>query len=202
MKASRGRPRAQSRDDVRDVARGLFAEHGYEQTSLAAIAEAAGIGRTTLFSYFPAKSDLMWEELEASHERLRATLASASPRDSVPAILEEAMVASSDFSPADHDALRYRWRIVEQSPQLNADLHTRMGDQREMLTAFLLTRVRDDSANIAGVVAAALTAASHAASRQWALSNTPERSMAEITRETVRMLLVGYRDCWRPAAHP
>lgn len=38
----------------------LFIEHGYEQVSMEEIAEVSGLGRSTLFRYFPSKSHLLW----------------------------------------------------------------------------------------------------------------------------------------------
>lgn len=42
-----------------DVSLHLFSEKGYEQTSVAEIAETAGIGKGTFFYYFPSKEDLL-----------------------------------------------------------------------------------------------------------------------------------------------
>ncbi len=53
---------AQSRATRRaivDAAARLFAERGYVATSFDAIAEAAGVGRATVFAHFPAKAALL-----------------------------------------------------------------------------------------------------------------------------------------------
>lgn len=56
----RGRPPAADPRDVAATACRLFIEQGYEQTSMEEIAEACGMGRSTLFRYFPSKSHVLW----------------------------------------------------------------------------------------------------------------------------------------------
>ncbi|MBF6176815.1 TetR/AcrR family transcriptional regulator [Nocardia blacklockiae] len=59
MPGLRERKKQQTRQAISDAAIALFLDAGYEQTSVAAIAEAAAVSRRTLFSYFPAKDDLV-----------------------------------------------------------------------------------------------------------------------------------------------
>ncbi|MFT4052454.1 MAG: TetR/AcrR family transcriptional regulator [Microbacterium sp.] len=114
-----GRPRETSHEEIRRIARELFAEQGYAATSLVQIARAAGISRTTLFEYFPAKRDLMWEEFESGLERLRASL-DADPARPVIEIMAGAMIAAVDYPAHEHDALRLRWRLAQADPELRA----------------------------------------------------------------------------------
>ena len=53
------------RDAVLDATSGLVAEHGVAGVSMSAVADAAGVGRATLYRYFPDLSAV----LEAWHER-------------------------------------------------------------------------------------------------------------------------------------
>ncbi len=48
-----------------NVALNLFSEKGYEETSVAEIAEATGIGKGTFFYYFPSKENLLMKLQEA-----------------------------------------------------------------------------------------------------------------------------------------
>jgi TetR/AcrR family transcriptional regulator of autoinduction and epiphytic fitness len=48
----------QKRAAIREAATGLFLESGYDGTSLARIAEAAGVSKATLFKQFPTKAAL------------------------------------------------------------------------------------------------------------------------------------------------
>ena len=51
--------RALTRDAIWNAALDLFAEKGFEQTTVEEIATAAGIARRTFFRQFESKSDLM-----------------------------------------------------------------------------------------------------------------------------------------------
>jgi AcrR family transcriptional regulator/catechol 2,3-dioxygenase-like lactoylglutathione lyase family enzyme len=72
-----GRPKASSRETIADAACELFLEQGYEQTSIADIANRAGVSRSSFFNYFSSKSDVLWsgldERLVAFEERLETT---------------------------------------------------------------------------------------------------------------------------------
>ena len=61
-KRPRGRPQARCDDDTRyliiEAANLLFRENGYAATSIAAIAQQAGVSTKTLYRLFPTKADL------------------------------------------------------------------------------------------------------------------------------------------------
>lgn len=57
---------ARSRVDVADIAVGLFQSQGYEATSTAQIAAAAGVSRSTFFRQFRSKDDVIF----ADHDEL------------------------------------------------------------------------------------------------------------------------------------
>ncbi len=52
----------------------LFAQNGFEQTSIAQLARTAGVGKGTVYSYFKTKQDILQafcdDELEFIHEQL------------------------------------------------------------------------------------------------------------------------------------
>lgn len=56
------------------TARALFDEHGFAKTSLAAIADAAGITRATFYYYFASKDDLLGAILDGVLKALLADL--------------------------------------------------------------------------------------------------------------------------------
>ncbi|KUN00143.1 hypothetical protein AQI95_35545 [Streptomyces yokosukanensis] len=59
---------------ILDTAVRLFAEQGYEQTTIAQIAREAGISQRSLFRYFGTKEDLVCGDQEALGELLRRTV--------------------------------------------------------------------------------------------------------------------------------
>src|SRR3546814_7298066 len=59
-KSLAGRPEANSHAEIEQVAFRLFAEHGFDGTTLSAIAEGVGVGRRTLLRYYASKHDIPW----------------------------------------------------------------------------------------------------------------------------------------------
>src|SRR5690348_8816755 len=78
----RGRPPSTSRRELRLIALGLFAEHGFDSTTIEQVAAAAGVSERTFFRYFTTKASVLWSEFETEVETIRATLGSVA--DDVP----------------------------------------------------------------------------------------------------------------------
>src|SRR3546814_15016183 len=67
-KSLAGRPEATSHAEIEQVAFRLFAEHGFDGTTLSAIAEGVGVGRRTLFRYYASKNDIPWGQFDRTLE--------------------------------------------------------------------------------------------------------------------------------------
>lgn len=63
-------PRAERRRQLVEVARSLFVEHGYAQTSMDQIAEAAAVSKPVLYQHFPGKHELFLHLLDVEVESL------------------------------------------------------------------------------------------------------------------------------------
>jgi AcrR family transcriptional regulator len=70
----RERKKRKTRDTIVRVALKLFDERGYEQTTIAEIAEAAEVSPRTIFAYFPSKEDILFPTLPEAEERLARAL--------------------------------------------------------------------------------------------------------------------------------
>jgi AcrR family transcriptional regulator len=70
----RERKKQKTRDTIIKVALDLFAERGYEQTTIAEIADAAEVSPRTIFAYFPSKEDILFCDLPEAQERLAQAL--------------------------------------------------------------------------------------------------------------------------------
>ena len=72
-----------SRDKILDVAEALFARRGFEGVGMREVAEAAGLGKSSLFHHFRSKAQLYLAVLERLlallDERLREALAAPGP---------------------------------------------------------------------------------------------------------------------------
>src|ERR1700722_749037 len=89
-RAAQGRA---TRDQLVEVATGLFAEHGYEGTSIEAVLSAAGVSRGALYHHFAGKEALFEAVVQAVSDRVMAELAEATKdiTDAVSAVQTSAL---------------------------------------------------------------------------------------------------------------
>src|SRR3954471_10999862 len=62
---------ARRREEILDAAARLFAERGYSETDTQVLAEKLGVGKGTLYRYFPSKRDLFLAAADRVMRRLR-----------------------------------------------------------------------------------------------------------------------------------
>jgi AcrR family transcriptional regulator len=63
-------PKDAKRERILAAATAVFAEHDFHQVQVSHVATRAGVGKGTVYLYFPSKDDLHQAALEASLERL------------------------------------------------------------------------------------------------------------------------------------
>jgi TetR/AcrR family transcriptional regulator, regulator of mycofactocin system len=138
--SGRGRPPSTSRDDVARTALALFVAQGFEETTLADVANAVGIGRRTLFRYFASKNDMVWGQFEVVLDRLRAGLAEDRPGETMMQTLGRAVVASNHYDGAARDDLRLRMTLITTVPALQAHSMVRYAEWRRVVSEFVADR--------------------------------------------------------------
>lgn len=135
-----GRPPVTSREELEQVALELFAERGFEATTVDDLAGAAGISRRTFFRYYPSKNDVVWGDFEprllAMEEQLAAT------DDDVPVLeaLAEVVVAFNALPPEAVPAHRRRMAMILHVPALQAHSALRYADWRAVVARFVAAR--------------------------------------------------------------
>lgn len=91
----RERKKRETREALTRAALELFAEHGYDETTLAEIAEAAGVSTRTIFAYFPSKEDILFATTEAMCDSLGRALAERPAGTDALTALREFILASA-----------------------------------------------------------------------------------------------------------
>ena len=126
-------PSAAPRAAVVAAALELFAEQGFDQTSVEQIAHAAGVSRSTFFRQFGGKDDVVFADHELLLDRLREFLAG---EHDYPwrAVCEASVLVYSHFA-ADPELARRRYAVVRQVPALR---------EREIVTVFRYERLFDE----------------------------------------------------------
>src|SRR3974377_2183947 len=111
----RERKKQQTRDRIAREALKLFAERGYDETTLAEIADAADVAPRTIFAYFDSKEDILFCEAPSQLEELKHALAQR-PEGSTTIDALRALLSSI---PPPNDLAMLRKEIIRSSPALN-----------------------------------------------------------------------------------
>lgn len=112
----RERKKEQTRDAIEQAAFRLFAERGFQATTVADIAEAAEVAPRTFFAYFPSKEDVLFagfgEAFDALAERLRGRPQGESTFD---ALRDWIATEVSDVQADENELLRHRLSCEHES---------------------------------------------------------------------------------------
>jgi AcrR family transcriptional regulator len=114
----RERKKQRTREAIIDAAMRLFAERGFERTTIADIAAAADIAPRTFFGYFAAKEDVVFHDFDVMLASLRGRLAERDPGESAIDAMRawlSAVLQEEDFGDPRE---RLRRELVRSTPAL------------------------------------------------------------------------------------
>jgi AcrR family transcriptional regulator len=163
----------------------LYIERGYEQVTVADIAERAGLTARTFFRYFADKREVLFAGSAELQERmvsaLEAAPTSAAPIDAVAAALDEA----AEHLGERHNYARQRRSVIA----ANAELQERELIKLASLSAALADGLRRRGITGAGadLAAEAGIAVFRVAFERWATAPT-DRGLAKVMRESLDQL--------------
>lgn len=184
-----GRPPVTSHAAIEAAAFSLFARQGFDETTTDEIAEAAGIGRRTLFRYYPSKYDIPWGQFDASLAYFRDVLA-REPHD-IPLwmAVQHGVVQFNTFDDSVLDQHRARMRLILQTPSLQAHSVLMYERWRAVIAEYVATRTHQPAESLVprtvGHVSLALAISAY---EQWLKPRAPkltvllDRSMAGLRR--------------------
>jgi TetR/AcrR family transcriptional regulator, regulator of mycofactocin system len=135
-----GRKRVTSRAELEQTAFALFAERGFEQTTVDEIAAAAGIGRRTFFRYFPSKNDVPWGAFESELDRMRVRLKACPPEVPLMDAIRLALIDFNRVAPAQVPLHRRRMELILGVPTLFAHSTLRFTAWRQVVAEFVAER--------------------------------------------------------------
>lgn len=143
----------------------LFERQGYEQTTVAEIARAAGVTEMTFFRYFPAKEHLL---LDDPYDPVLIAAISAQPLELPPFLRAARGIRAAWRALPEPEApvIRRRVRITAQTPSLRGAMWRSTGNTERAIIEQL---VADGAApEVARVAAASVLAALVAGLFTWA----------------------------------
>ncbi|MGK5638848.1 TetR/AcrR family transcriptional regulator [Streptomyces sp. URMC 126] len=132
----RQRKKLRTRQRISDVATRLFFERGFEEVTVAEVAEAAEVSAMTVFNHFPRKEDLFLDRIPEGIELSTAAVRDRAPGETPVAALRRLALRLVDeghpLSAVGHAPF---WRIVYGSPALRARLREGADELEAALTA-------------------------------------------------------------------
>ncbi|MFT4289363.1 mycofactocin system transcriptional regulator [Nocardioides sp.] len=136
----RGRPAATSHEEIEQVAFGLFAERGFEATTLEDIAAAVGVGRRTITRYYASKNDIPWGQFDVTLAGFRELLAAMPPEQPLWESVHRGVVIFNRFPTDANPSHRERMRLILTTPALQAHSMLRYADWRAVIAEYVAAR--------------------------------------------------------------
>jgi AcrR family transcriptional regulator len=113
----RARKRDETRERIYTAAMRLFTQHGFDQVSVAQVAEAADVSVPTFYAHFPSKEQVLIQL--PTGEEIAAVLATQPAGLTAAARMQRGIRDwFAQVGPAELDEVRTRWRVVADSPSL------------------------------------------------------------------------------------
>jgi AcrR family transcriptional regulator len=124
-------PAPTTRERIPQVALRLFAEKGYEATSMREIAEHLGITKPALYYHFDSKEAIVRELLRELHGQVAELVSWAQQQEVTPGLRREVLLRWSDIMQANGLAL---FRFMMANRHVLHDLHRDTDDRQDMMT--------------------------------------------------------------------
>jgi TetR/AcrR family transcriptional regulator, regulator of mycofactocin system len=114
----RERKKLETRRALQQAALRLFAERGYDETTVEDITEAADVAVRTFFRYFRSKHDVLVGDSLALSAQVEQALHERPPdEEPLPAIRAAARAVATTYA-ADRESLLLQGRLIEAEPEL------------------------------------------------------------------------------------
>ena len=156
------------RDRLATAAFELFAEKGYENTTIDEIAAAAGVARRTFFRQFRSKDDVIFPDHDSVIERVRWYLASSASAEPVFVVAEATRLIFETFMASPERTLA-RYRLTRVVGPLRDREIASVARYERTLSDYLRGRLPEtpEAALAAHVAAASFAAAHNQVLREW-----------------------------------
>jgi AcrR family transcriptional regulator len=177
-----GRWQPDARGRLAQAAFALYSERGFEQTTVAEIAERAGLTERTFFRHFADKREVLFAGADALRELLVSTVTSApesaAPIDTVAAALETAGAYIQEGG----ELARQRQAIIAASAELQERELIKLASLASVLADALRGRGVEDPA--ASLTAEAGMAVFRIAFERW-INDATEQDLPQLIRESL-----------------
>ncbi len=191
--ARRGRPRGTSARELEVVALRLFAERGFDETTVDDIAAGAGVSRRTFFRYFDSKANVLWSDFDAEVDTIRGLCAEFDRPVPIMTAVRSIVLAANHYRAEDVTELRMRMNLISSVPALAASATVHYDAWERAIAGFVAGRTGQPPDSLYPLaVGRATLATCRAAYEQWAA-----RADADLTHyldTALRALAAGFGD--------
>jgi AcrR family transcriptional regulator len=196
--ARAGRPRGSSREMLQEAASELFLEQSYARTTIEQITQRAGVSRNTFFNYFPAKSDLLWVEVDERLADLPRALESARlhapTREATDAVRQAILEVAAGFGPGRVPLAMTQSDLMGTTGELETSALSRFTVAAGLLSGFVARRLAVDADSlICRAFAMAVLAAAAAAAIEWAQAGVTRGPLGPYVDTAISPVCDGYR---------
>jgi len=153
----RERKKQRTRQTIVDVGTRLFAEQGYQQTTLAQIAEGADVSTSTFFNYFATKVEIVFCLLDAVIESAQARISGRV--DGEPAVQAIAAWLTEELPSVEQpytEAIRRMPAIFGSAPELRAEERLRLARLEDVLAEGFARDLAESAEGVRSRVLAAM----------------------------------------------
>jgi AcrR family transcriptional regulator len=187
-----------ARDRLAQAAFDLFAERGYEQTTVDDIAERAGLGRATFFRNYRSKEDVIFPDHDQLLDQVRDRLRSASHGTALAAACDAVRLVLLHYLD-EGELARRRYALTSTVPALRDREIVSVARYQRLFREYIAGRTADrgESAELqAELMAAAVASAHNHVLRRWlrADSTDPVRELDAAMRQVIMLFAVRVPD--------
>jgi len=193
---------ARRRKEIFHASVHLFLKKGFNETSMREIAEAAGIGKSTLYDYFPSKDDILLSFVEDELQTLTDRMKEIGQQD-IGAMqkLRQMMYAYMDYLAANEDFfIKLSYQVQRMAQESIERIQRKRHALQDVLRATVEEGIRTGSFRAVNsllatrVILTALTPAVY--------TTRPSGSRQQMMEEAFTLILEGIQGSPRPPAQP
>lgn len=179
----------QTRTEIAAAAIALFTKHGFDETTMADVAEASGVSRRTVYRHFPTKDDLVFEYPRRWIEQFQLEMATREPNESLRQLSRRVLLSLAASIENDREPILAAFAVLQSTDALRGK-HGRTDDEWINLYIAKLAGEPGFTPELLApisVVAAATVAGTNTAIALWALGQ-PETDLTAITASVLDQL--------------
>ena len=167
---------------LREAAIALYAEQGYDGTTVAQIADRAGVTARTFFRHFADKREVLFTGSEELEHRMVDALTAAPPTAGPMDAVTAALLAAAEVFVGRRDYSRRRQAVITATPELREREFIKLASLATAFTEAL--QKRGVAPEVAALAAETAIAVFRVAYERW-LNTPPKTDFADVIRATL-----------------